>query len=347
MGLWDFLKQVLYWPPAPERYTCRPRSARQSDPPASDAAGTVMPGRLGTDELGRRLGLSVDQLTAVPTDYEEFTIAKRSGGRREIAAPAAPLKALQRTILHRLLARLKSHPTATGFERRHSIVTNAAAHTGADVVVRMDLRDFFPGTSARRVENYYRRIGWDARAAALLTKLCTHNGALPQGAPTSPRLSNLVNVPMDARLAALAKCVGAIYTRYADDMTFSLDVDAAKGLADTHASEWGRLMWGDASNWPDDPVRGATAAIIRCTKEIVGEYGYKLHQGKKLRIRRRHQCQLVTGLVVNDRPALPRAIRRLLRAVEHHLATGRPATLTKEQMQGWRALQQMIETQRT
>jgi len=318
MGLWDSLKQ-LFGGAGAEHNAYRGSSQPPDGRPVGASGRAVKAGKLGSDELARRLGVSLDQLLAVPTGYQEFAIAKRSGGRREIAAPIEPLKALQRTILRRLLTRLRSHPAATGFERGHSIVTNAAAHAGAAVVVRMDLRDFFPNTSARRVEDFFRRIGWDAESAALLTKLCTHKGALPQGAPTSPRLSNLVNTAMDARLAALAGSVGGVYTRYADDMTFSFDATA----------------------------RSDTAAIIRSTKPIVREYGYKLHQGKKLRIRRRHQCQLVTGLVVNERPALPRATRRLLRAVEHRLATGGPATLSEEQMQGWRALQQMIETQRT
>ena len=296
MGLLDFLKQLFAAPAEPE----------------------VPPGTLGADELAGRLGVPLDSLLAAPVGYQQFAIAKRGGGQRRIAAPIASLKALQRTILYRLLGRLKSHPTATGFERTHSIVTNAAAHCGAAVVVRMDLRDFFPNTSAPRLDGYFRRIGWDAQAAELLTRLCTHEGALPQGAPTSPRLSNLVNIAMDARLAGLAASVGAVYTRYADDMTFSLH----------------------------DDNRDAISTVIRCTKRIVSDFGYTLHQGRKLRIRRRHQSQRVTGLVVNERPALPRSTRRMLRAAAHHLATGRAATLTEEQLQGWDALQHMIETQR-
>ncbi len=98
---------------------------------------------------------------------------------------------------------------------------------GKAVVLKMDLRNFFPTTTAARVERYFRIAGWSKEASALLTRLCTYEGALPQGAPTSPRLSNLVNHPMDARLAALAAASGAVYTRYADDMTFSLDESTA------------------------------------------------------------------------------------------------------------------------
>src|SRR5439155_7805779 len=132
---------------------------------------------------------------------------------RTITAPAEPLKNMQRRILLRLLARLRAHPCATGFERRQSIVTHALVHVGRDVVIKLDLKDFFTATKADRVEAYFRRIGWDADAAALLTNLCTHDSSLPQGAPTSPRLSNLVNHRLDARLFALARKRKVAYSR--------------------------------------------------------------------------------------------------------------------------------------
>ncbi|MCP4711590.1 MAG: hypothetical protein GY869_23475, partial [Planctomycetes bacterium] len=81
------------------------------------------------------------------------------------------------------------------------------------------------------------------------------------------------------------------------------------------------------------------------TKEILADYGYRLHQKKKLHIRRRHQCQKVTGLVVNEKVNLPRQTRRWLRAVEHHYAIDRAASITPEQLSGWRALRRMIHSQ--
>ena len=182
----------------------------------------------------------------------------------------------------------------------------------------MDLKDFFRSTTARRVERYFRLIGWERKAAKLLVGFCTHEGHLPQGAPTSPRLSNLVNYVMDARLSGVAARLHAVYTRYADDITFSFDTDN----------------------------RQAVGHAIGATKAIVSQYGYRVHHRRKLRVARRHQSQRVTGLVVNERPALPRRTRRWLRAVEHRRATGGIATLTGEQLAGWRALQRMIETQR-
>jgi retron-type reverse transcriptase len=271
----------------------------------------------GVDELARRLGMHQAELRNVQPVYRTFTVLKRTGGVRRIDAPQRDLKALQRRILRRLLARLRCHPSATGFERGHSIVTNAVLHTGKPVVVRMDIKGFFGATRARRVEQYFRRIGWNRAAAALLTRICTHNGGLPQGAPTSPRLSNLVNYLLDVRLAAMAHACGAAYTRYADDLTFSFA--------------------------QDDPA--TVRSMIRLTRIIAGEFGYELHRRRKLRVRRRHQQQRVTGLVVNERVNLPRATRRRLRAIDHHLRTNRRPTLTEQQFAGWQALREMIARQ--
>jgi retron-type reverse transcriptase len=272
----------------------------------------------GLPELARRLGMSEADLAAVEVRYHEFTIPKRrGGGRRTILAPDRPLKRLQRRILRRLLALLVSHPAVHGFERGRSIVTNARFHLARPIVVRLDIRDFFTSTSAQRVERFFRRIGWDKPAARRLTELCTYQGGLPQGAPTSPRLANLVNYRLDTRLDHLAVRMGAMYTRYADDLTFSFDEDRG----------------------------GRVRALIRATGRIVAGEGYRLHTRRKLSIRRRHQQQRVTGLVVNERINLPRETRRRLRAVAHHLAAGRKATLTEDQMRGWGALMSMVRCQ--
>lgn len=269
------------------------------------------------DELAKRLSIDRDQLTNLTPTYRQFSIPKRSGDKRTISAPQSELKQIQRTILRRLLTRLKSHPHATGFEQGHSIVTNANIHVGSAVVLRMDIKEFFTSTSSARIRHLFRLLGWDSKASELLMKLCTYQGGLPQGAPTSPRLSNLVNYSLDVRLSVLAEKIDAAYSRYADDITFSFNTDAHDLLS----------------------------VAIRLTKKILAEYGYRLHQTRKLTIRRRHQCQKVTGLVVNEQVALPRKTRRWLRAVQHHHQTGRSISLTDQQLTGWLALQNMITTQ--
>lgn len=315
--------------------------------PSTGAAGGIQPLPAGAAEkhdaaqLALRLGIPLARLQGVDRSYREFNIPKRSGGVRPIAAPNPDLMAVQRAINRRLLARLPVHPCATGFRRGYSIVTNAAPHAGRAVVLRMDIRDFFGATRAERVHRYFRVIGWSEEAAGLITALCTRNGALPQGAPTSPTLSNLVNFRLDARLAGMARqprCVrrnpktlkqvrpapvdqaagdGIFYTRYADDLTFS----------------FGR----------DD--HDAVEAVIWLSKRILSDSGYRLHHKRKLTIRRRHQRQSITGLVVNDAVGLARGTRRWLRAVRHHLATDREASLTPAQLAGWEALEQMVRLQ--
>lgn len=284
--------------------------------------GRWLKGLLGSEADGiRLLGVALerrpDDLLGVPIEYRTFTVPKRTGGVRTIAAPAPLLKDLQVRILRRMLSRVCSHSAAHGFERGRSIVTHARMHVGQAVVVRLDIQDFFPNTSAERVFAFYRSIGWKRPAAERLTAWCTWEGGLPQGAPTSPRLANLLNSRLDARLTGLARASRGVYSRYADDLTFSFAEDRAR----------------------------AVKQVVHSAHEIVRDEGYRLHTKKKLRIMRRHARQSVTGLVVNDGVRLPRATRRRLRAIRHHLATGRSATLTPAQLEGWAALEHMVRTQ--
>jgi hypothetical protein len=321
----------------------------------------------GVDELARRLDVEARELRRFRPAYTEFRIPKRSGGTRRILAPGDDLKNLQRRILRRLLGRLRAHPAAHGFERGRSIVTNALPHRGRDAVVRFDLVDFFPSTQARRVRRYFRRIGWNRPAAAILVRLCTFEGGLPQGAPTSPRLSNLVNYRLDARFTGLAAALGGVYTRYADDITISFVEDVESLLEETPLSRHprtGRLIPREVrgtllERFPEmaKRIRLAESSVRR----IVEAEGYRIHRRKKCSVRRRHHRQVVTGLVVNQRPNLPRETRRWLRAVEHRarlaaspmfdsshprgfIPRKRP-TLTPSQLEGWRALRKMIATQ--
>ncbi len=272
------------------------------------------------DELARRLDLPKHAILTTPLDYHEFSIKKKSGKLRRISAPNPDLKFLQRRLLRRLLQRLKTHGLATGFQKGVSFVDNAKCHQSQAVIIRIDLIDFFTSTSEDVVHQYFRQIGWNRKAAELLTKLTTINGGLPQGAPTSPKLSNLVNFWFDFRLAELAEQHSAIYTRYADDITFSLSEDVA-----VHA------------------LVGKLLSLIR-------KAGYRPHLKKKFDIRRRHQRQIVTGLVVNERVNLSREKRRWLRAVEHRMDLanaggyfGPDPTLTEEQFAGWKSLRKMID----
>jgi hypothetical protein len=307
-------------PPAPVARTVAPRPVeppRIAEPVTARivAFGALSPTRYGITALAARIGSTVEELRAAQPTYRRVAVPKRSGGTRVLFVPDAATKALQRRLLRSVIGRARVHPAAHGFERGRSIVSNAAPHARRAVVVRMDVIDFFGSTSARRVRRLFRVLGWDAETAELLTRLTTHEGGLPTGAPTSPRLANLVNVLLDARLAGLADALGARYTRYADDLTFSFERDDHAALAD----------------------------LLGATRRIARAHGYRLHVERKLQIRRRHHRQTVTGLVVNDRVALPRQRRRWLRAVEHHVYSGQEASLTREQLTGWQAFESMVE----
>lgn len=299
-----------------------------------DMMGRIFGGNpeAGLEELARRMGMTVEALSAVKVEYHEFEIPKRDGRRRTISAPEGELMKAQRLVLRRVLGRLKAHPAAHGFERKRSIVTNAQAHAGKAVVARMDVEQFFPSTSRERVERFFRKIGWSREAAGVLTRLCTWHGGLPQGAPTSPRLSNLVNYRLDVRLDAAAKGMGAVYTRYADDITFSFA-----------GGEGGKARNPKTGKVIEVAGSAPVGSLRKLATEILKDEGYEAHRRRKVSVRRRHQRQMVTGLVVNERVRLPRELRRRLRAMEHQLAAGRPMEMKPEQLEGWRSFARMVE----
>ena len=287
-----------------------------------------------TSELAEWLGISRDELFAIVPAYQEFTIPKKSGGVRLIQAPSSELKAVQRRILRRLLAGLKSHDAAVGFEQGKSIVTGARQHTGKALVLHFDIIDFFPSTSRARVYKYFRCIGWNSRVTKLLCRLVTHEDSLPQGAPTSPRLSNLVNYLMDHSIQNFVSQLDGTYTRYADDITVSFPA-------------------------PDCDFE----EIIDGVFKYIRWNGYRPHLGKKLKVSRRSQRQSVNGLVVNERVNLPRERRRWLRSVKHRAQANwnqdkaanpdetprspQPEpTISPQEFQGWLALEKMIHDQR-
>lgn len=182
--------------------------------------------------------------------YHYRALAKGNGSIRLIEAPKLRLKKLQREILTGILDKIPVHPAVHGFVRARSIKTFVAPHVGRRVVLKMDLQDFFPSFRAARIQTFFRTLGYPESVADLLGGICTNatprrvwkdlsvdvelsrvqearllysRPHLPQGAPTSPAIANLCSYRLDCRLAGLAKCVGAEYTRYADDLAFSGD----------------------------------------------------------------------------------------------------------------------------
>ncbi len=224
--------------------------------------------------------------------YKEFRIAKANGDYRTILAPQGQLLTQQKWILRKILDRGKPHKYAYGFVKRRSVLDNAKPHADKKVVVRIDLKDFFPTITHQQVRKVFEQFGYPYRVSVLLANLCTVDGTLPQGAPTSPALSNLVAAKVDRRFAGLKKKLKFRYSRYADDLVFS-------------------------SNNPRLPC------LIPFFKDVLREEGFTVNE-RKTQVMRQGQQQKVTGVVVNRKPNLARAQRRLLRAALHRLQTKGP-----------------------
>ena len=189
---------------------------------------------------------------------------------------------MQRALLDGLAYRLAATKHAHGFVPGRSILTHARLHCGTRCVVTADVRRFFPSVRKERVAEATGPLGLDETDAARFLKFVTRRGRLPQGAPTSPHLANLVFAPADVELASLARTHGWRYSRYADDLAFSGDGDAA--------------------------------ALLREVGRVVRSHGFRLSE-RKTRVMPRRSRQLVTGLVVNERATVPREERRRLRGI--------------------------------
>ncbi|MGY4750789.1 reverse transcriptase domain-containing protein [Pannonibacter sp. Q-1] len=153
--------------------------------------------------------------------YHRFEIAKGNGKSRIINAPDKRLKYLQRKIAPLLDQLYRARNPVHGFVAGKSVKTNALAHLRKRFVLNIDLKDFFPSITENRITGVLESLGIDSRVASIIGRLCCHNAHLPQGAPTSPVLSNMICFRLDKELLAFAKVSRCIYTRYADDITLS------------------------------------------------------------------------------------------------------------------------------
>lgn len=153
--------------------------------------------------------------------YQHFSIAKRPDKVRLISAPDRRLKMLQRKIADKLASIYKPRRPVHGFVRERSIRSNADAHLRRRHVVNLDIKDFFPTITERRVGGLLRALGINGRVADIISRICCNNGHLPQGAPSSPVISNMICFRLDKALMTIAKEARCVYTRYADDITFS------------------------------------------------------------------------------------------------------------------------------
>lgn len=219
--------------------------------------------------------------------YRRFTITKRSGGRRELAEPLPSLKEIQRWIAKNILSQCESSKFAKGFVEGQSIRSNARFHRAQPTLVCLNIKDFFPSTGYKLVRNCYQELGYSRSVVELLTKLSLLDGGLPQGAPTSPALSNLILARFDEIVGSFAVSRGWRYTRYVDDLCFSGEVKVSE--------------------------------VIRFVRESLATEGYRLN-AKKTRVMSPGNRQIVTGIIVNKSLNAPREIRRQIRQFAYFIS---------------------------
>ncbi|MFE4500880.1 reverse transcriptase family protein [Rhodococcus sp. NPDC056743] len=256
--------------------------------------------------------------------YRPVQISKKAGARL-LEIPKPRLREIQRKILRRILDRVPAHDAAHGFVRGRSPLTFAAPHAQSEIVLGVDLAQFFPSITGDRIQPIFTAIGYPPAVAGILTGLCTvatpadtlrglpyaqasqlRAAHLPQGAPTSPALANLVARNLDIRLSGLAKENHLTYTRYADDLAFS----------GSEAADVGALLW--------------------TIEQIAGDEGFAIHP-RKTKVMRPHRRQHLTGLVINNQPSYPRDDYDRLRALLHNAANTSAHEQNREGVENFRA----------
>lgn len=316
MGLFDFLKDLFnpvkgpppWKPPAAGKPpAARPRPGGGAVRPL--AAGLLPAGNLA--ELAALLKTTPEKLDWLVREtarhYATWQIPKVHG-KRTIEAPKKQLRAVQRAIHREILSRVVPAEAAHGFRKGRSPRTNAAPHVAKEILVKLDLRDFFWQVTRNRVAGLFRSLGYPEDVAKVLWRLCCHKGRLPQGAPTSPAITNLVCRRLDARLSAYVAREQGTYTRYADDLTFSFE-----------------------------SARVLLPHILRIVRRILSEEGFRV-AAEKTRFLRPSSRQAVTGLTVNAKVSPPRREVRALRALLHEARLKGPEAANRDHLKGFSAV---------
>jgi RNA-directed DNA polymerase len=253
---------------------------------------------------GRQLGYFLYK-RQINLNYEKFKIPKKSGGNREICAPSATLKLLQQKLKTELTALRKFKPFVTGFVDGRDIADNAEFHVGKRYVLNIDLEDFFGTINFGRVFGLLTKQPYSIEkgVAAAITKAVTFENKLPQGAPTSPILSNLICVKLDSEIQNLCRKSKCVYSRYADDITISTQT---------------RLFPFATKDLASDGTR--TVVIAAQLRSIIEQNGFKINDSKT-RLFSATDRQEVTGLIVNKRVNVKRSYVRAVRAILNAIET--------------------------
>ena len=255
---------------------------------------------------------AINIINNIETYYRSYPIKKSSGKLRWIDAPQEPLKKYQKNILERLLYQFRAHESAVGFVKNISVKDGAAKHLGNKVVLCVDVQDFFGSLSLYQVYAAFgymltkiskdiKGFSYNSDDLEILVKLTTYKAHVPQGAPTSPALANIICRQMDRELQAIADKHNLVYTRYADDISFS------------HSNKSFKIT-----------------KVIEQTKNIMSYYGLKLNR-KKTRVLRPHKRMCITGVVINEKLSVPKYVWRNVRAQLYNLIKNKTPLSIEEQ----------------
>lgn len=225
-------------------------------------------------------------------NYNRYKIAKKKGGFRQIAAPKTTLKKVQRKILDDILVKIPVSKCANGFLKNTSVLTGANKHfTKTKLLINMDIKDFFPTIDFKRVLGMFKSFGYSSYVSSLLAILCTYcerteikikdeikyvrtsKRILPQGAPSSPMITNIICNNLDRRLEGLSKKYEFKYTRYADDLSFSLN-----------------------NNFDENSL---ILEFYKYINKVIKEEGFKVNKDKT-RFLRQNNSQSITGIIINN-----------------------------------------------
>jgi RNA-directed DNA polymerase len=229
------------------------------------------------EQLARHLHVSPSEIARVISrldrSYRVKRIPKKSGGERHLHIPVGELRTLQDKIQKNIFQGLDMPAELHGGVRGRSYLTNAKQHVGKKIVMKLDIRDFFPSIRPEKVRAVFERLGFEGEAARVLTRVTTYKQQLPQGAPTSPAIANLVLLRADARIRGLAKQHGLSSTRFVDDIVVSGGYRVPK--------------------------------FARLVERILAEEGFRIKGGGAV-IMEQSVPQLVTGVTVNWKVNVPR-----------------------------------------
>jgi len=239
--------------------------------------------------------------------YVSFSIPKKDGGLRHIDAPKYPLRCTQQWILKEILEKIQPHETAMAFRKGQlfGIAENGKKHLNQSYILKIDVKNFFSSIRRKRIYPIFRELGYSPFIANVLTNYCTYNNTLPQGASTSPALSNLVLFEHDRDVHNYCQTKLVVYTRYADDMIFS-----------------------------GDDKQVLLKKIYPLVQESLKRLNLRIN-GKKTQLLSENNRQLVTGILVNnEKITLKKQTRKRIRAMIHTDIVKKGKSRLSEQTQG-------------